>query len=144
MAQRKRKQDRTAGKGKRNNPADSAGTDGAIEGQSPAENCTNRVSHATRAAEQAKQKQIAATKQVETTLVVATPSTVPPAARFTRSSTQLAARSQAPLPLDTTSEALLTQDELARSDELCELQQQEGSCWSQVIVACFFICSLTV
>ena len=69
---------------------------------------------------------------------------VPPAARFTRSSTQLAARSQAPLPPDTTSEALLTQDELARSDELCELQQQEGSCWSQVTVACFFICSLTV
>ena len=91
-----------------------------------------------------KQKQIAATKQAETTLVVATPSTVPPAARFTRSSTQLAARSQAPLPPDTTSEALLTQDELARSDELCELQQQEGSCWSQVTVACFFICSLTV
>ena len=87
MAQRKRKQDRTTGKGKRNNPPDSAGTDGAIEGQSPAENCTNRVSRATRAAEQAKQKQIAATKQAETTLVVATPSTVPPAARFTRWST---------------------------------------------------------
>ena len=62
------------------NPADSAGTDGAIEGQSPAENCTDRVSRATRAAEQAKQKQIVATKQVETTLVVATPSIVPPAA----------------------------------------------------------------
>ena len=44
------------GKGKWMNPADSAGTDGAIEGQSPAENCTNRVSRATRAAEQAKQK----------------------------------------------------------------------------------------
>ena len=54
MAQRKRKQDRTTGKGRRNNPADSAGTDGAIEGQSLAENCTDRVSHATRAAEQAK------------------------------------------------------------------------------------------
>ena len=62
-----------AGNEKRMNPADSAGTDGAIEGQSPAENSTNRVSHATRAAEQAKQKQIAATKQAETTLVVATP-----------------------------------------------------------------------
>ena len=129
---------------KRMNHADSAGTDGAIEGQSPAKNSTNRVSHATRAAEQAKQKQIAATKQAETTLVVATPSTVPPAARFTRWSTQLAARSQAPLTPDTTSEALLTQDELARSDELCELQQQEGSCWSQFRVACFFICSLIV
>ena len=133
-----------AGNEKRINPADSAGTDGAIEGQSPAENFTNRVSHGTRAAEQAKQKQIAAAKQAETALVVATPSTVPPAARFTRWSTQLAARSQAPLPPDTTSEALLTQDELARSDELCELQQQEGSCWSQVTVACFFICILTV
>ena len=141
MARRKRKK---AGNGNRKNPADSAGTDGAIEGQSPTENCTDRVSHATRAAEQAKQKQIATTKQAETTLVVATPSTVPPAARFTCSSTQLAARSQAPLPPDTTSAALLTQDELARSDELCELQQQEGSCWSQVTVACFFICSLTV
>ena len=54
MAQRKRKQHRTTGKGKRINPADSAGTDGAIEGQSPAENCTDRVSHDTRAAEKAK------------------------------------------------------------------------------------------
>ena len=133
-----------AGNEKRMNPVDSAGTDGAIEGQSPAENCTDRVSHATRAAEQAKQKQIAATKQAETTLVVATPSTVPPAARFTRWLTQLAARSQAPLPPNTTFEALLTQYKLARLDELCELQQQEGSCWSQVTVACFFICSLTV
>ena len=43
-----------AGNEKRMNPADSAGTDGAIEGQSPAENYTNGVSHATRAAEQAK------------------------------------------------------------------------------------------
>ena len=116
------------GKGKRNNPADSTGTDGAIEGQSPVENCTNRVSRATRAAKQAKQKQIASTKQAETTLVVATPSKVPPASRFIHWSTQLIARSQAPLPPDTTSEALLTQDELARSDELCELQHQEGSC----------------
>ena len=133
-----------AGNEKRMNPADSAGTDGAIEGESPAENSTNTASHATRAAKKAKQKQIAATKQAETALVLATPTTVLPAARFTRWSTQLAARSQAPLPPDTTSEALLTQDELARSDELCELQQQQGSCWSQVTVACFFICSLTV
>ena len=122
MAQKKRKQDRTTGKGKRNNPADSAGTDGAIEGQSRAENCTDGVSHATRAAEQAKQKQIAATKQAETALVLATPTTVLPAARHTRASTELAARSQAPLPPDTTSQALLTQDELAISDEPCELQ----------------------
>ena len=80
MAQRKRKQDITTSKGKRKNPADSAGTDGAIEGQSPVENSTNRVSHATRAVEKAKQKQIAATKQPETALVVATPLTVPQAA----------------------------------------------------------------
>ena len=40
-----------AGNEKRMNPADSAGTDGAIEGQSPAENCTDRVSRATRDAE---------------------------------------------------------------------------------------------
>ena len=92
----------------------------------------------------AKQKLIAATKQAETTLVIAKPTTVLPVARVTRASTELAARSQAPLPPDTTFEALLTQDELARSEELCELQQQEGSCWSQVTVACFFICSLTV
>ena len=132
------------GKGKRNNPADSAGTDGAIEGQSPAENSTNRASHATRAAKKTKQKQIAATKQAETALVLATPTTVLPATRVTHASTELAAHSQAPLPPDTTSQALLTQDELAISDEPCELQQQEGSCWSQVTVACFFICSLTV
>ena len=69
-----------AGNEKRMNPADSAGTDGAIEGQSPAENSTNRVSHATRATEKSKQKQIAATKHAETTLVLATPSTVLPAA----------------------------------------------------------------
>ena len=34
-------------KEKRANNADSGGTDGAIEGQNPAENCTNAVSHAT-------------------------------------------------------------------------------------------------
>ena len=69
-----------AGNEKRMNPADSAGTNGAIEGKSPAENCTKVVSHATQAAEKAKQKQIAATKQVETALVLATPSKVLPAA----------------------------------------------------------------
>ena len=50
------------GDGNWKNPADSAGTDGAIEGQSPAENSTNTASHATRVAKKAKQKQIAATK----------------------------------------------------------------------------------
>ena len=56
MAKRKRKEHRITGDGvgtkdtrkwKRKNPADSAGTDGAIEGQSPVENCTNGVSCAT-------------------------------------------------------------------------------------------------
>ena len=70
----------------------------------------------------AKQEQIAATKQAETALVLATPTTILPAARLTRASTELAARSQAPLPPDTTSQALLTQDKLAISDEPCELQ----------------------
>ena len=69
-----------AGNGNRKNPAYSAGTDGAIEGQSPAENSTNTASHATRVAKKAKQKQIAATKHAETTLVLATPSTVLPVA----------------------------------------------------------------
>ena len=69
-----------AGNENRKNPVDCAGTDGAIEGQSPAEKSTNRLSHATRAAEKAKQKQIAATKQAETTLVLATPTIVLPAA----------------------------------------------------------------
>ena len=39
-----------ARKWKRKNYADSASTDGAIEGQSPSENCANIVSHATPAA----------------------------------------------------------------------------------------------
>ena len=50
MAQRKRKKHIMAGNEKWMNPADSAGTDGAIEGQSPAENSTNTASHATRVA----------------------------------------------------------------------------------------------
>ena len=56
MAQRKRKEHTITGDGvstkdtrkrERNNPADSTGTDDAIEGQSLAENCTDMVSHAT-------------------------------------------------------------------------------------------------
>ena len=50
MAQRKRKKHRMAGNEKWMNHADSTGTDGAIEGESPAENSTNTTSHATRAA----------------------------------------------------------------------------------------------
>ena len=133
-----------AGNEKRMNPADSAGTDGAIEGESPAENSTNTASHATRATKKSKQKQIAATKQAETVLVLATPTIVLPSARHTRAPTELAACSQAPFPPNTTSQALLTQDELAISHEPCEVQQQEGSCWSQVTAKCFFISSLTV
>ena len=45
-----------AGNEKQMNPADSAGTDGAIEGQSPTQNSTNTTSHATRVAKKAKQK----------------------------------------------------------------------------------------
>ena len=66
-----------ARKRKRKNYADSAGTDGAIEGRSPPENCTNTVFPATPAAKQFKPKRIAATKQATTALIVATPSTVP-------------------------------------------------------------------
>ena len=36
-----------AGNEKRMNPADSVGTDDAVEDQSPAENSTNMASHAT-------------------------------------------------------------------------------------------------
>ena len=54
MAQRKRKKHIMAGNGKRKNPANSVGTDGAIEGQSPAENSTNTASHATRVAKKDK------------------------------------------------------------------------------------------
>ena len=43
-----------AGNGNRKNLADSAGTDGAIEGQSPAENPTNTAFHATRVAKKDK------------------------------------------------------------------------------------------
>ena len=43
-----------AGNGKRKNPADSAGIDGAIEGQSPVENSTNTASDATRVAKKSK------------------------------------------------------------------------------------------
>ena len=77
MAKRKRKEHRITGDGvstkdtrkrKQSNHVDSAGTDGAIEGESPAENSTNTASHATRVAKKAKQKQIAATKQAETAL----------------------------------------------------------------------------
>ena len=63
-----------------------------------------------------------------TALVVAAPSSIVRiGARVTRLAASLAASSQAPLPPDTTSEALMTQEDLARSDEPYELEQQEGS-----------------
>ena len=116
---------REARKRKRNSSVDSAGTDSAREGRSPPDKCTNTVSPATPPAKCTKDKQ---TKQATIALVVATPSsTVPTCARLTRSSTLLAASSQAPLTPDTTSEALLAQEDLARSDEPCALQHPEGS-----------------
>ena len=54
MTERKRKEHRMAGNEKRMNPVDSAGTDGAIEGQSLAGNCTDMVSRATTAVKQSK------------------------------------------------------------------------------------------
>ena len=69
-----------AGNEKWMNPTDPAGTDSAIEGECPVENSTNTASHATRVAKKSKQKQIAATKQAETALVLATPTTVLPVA----------------------------------------------------------------
>ena len=53
MAQRKRKNNRMARNEKQMNPADSDGTDGAIEGQSLVEKSTNTPSRATRAAKKA-------------------------------------------------------------------------------------------
>ena len=103
---------------------DSAGTYSAVEGPSPPAKSTNIVSPAPPAA--------------------ASASTVPASQPVTRSLAPELASSQAAFTPDTTSEALLTQDEFAISDEPCELQQPEGSCWSQVTVACFFICTLTV
>ena len=103
---------------------DSAGTYSAVEGPSPPAKSTNTVSPAPPA--------------------TASASTVPASQPVTRSFSLELASSQAAFTPNTASEALLTQQDLARSDEPCELQQQEGSCWSQVTVACFFICSLTV
>ena len=103
---------------------DSASTYSVVEGPSPPAKSTNTVSPALPAA--------------------ASASTVPASQPVTHSFAPELASSQASFTPNTTSEALLTQQDLAILDEPCELQQQEGSCWSQVTVACFFICSLTV
>ena len=88
-------------------PRDSAGTYSAVEGLSPPAKSTNIVSPAPPAA--------------------APPSTVPTSQRVTRSNAPQVACSQAALPPNTTSEALLTQQDLARSDEPHEHQHQYGT-----------------
>jgi hypothetical protein len=92
---------------KRSFPRDSAGTYSAEEGQSPPAKSTNTVSPAPPAA--------------------APPSTVPTSQRVTRSNAPQVACSQAAFPPNTTSEALLTLHDLARSDEPHEHQHQDGT-----------------
>ena len=86
---------------------DSAGTYSAVEGPSPPANSTNTVSPAPPAA--------------------ASASTVPASQRVTRSFALELARSQATFIPNTTSEELLTQHDLARSDEPHEHQQQDDT-----------------
>ena len=86
---------------------DSAATYSAVEGQSPLAKSTNTVSPAPPAA--------------------ASASTVPASQRFTRSFAPELARSQAIFTPNTTYEALLTQQDLARSDEPHEHQHQDGT-----------------
>ena len=86
---------------------DSAGTYSAVEGPSPPAKSTNTVSPAPPAA--------------------ASASSVPASQRVTRSSAPELASSQAAFTPNTTSEALLTQQDLARSDEPHEHQHQDGT-----------------
>ena len=86
---------------------DSAGTYSAVEGPSPPTKSTNTVSPAPPAA--------------------ASASTVPASQPVTHSFTLELASSQASFTHNTTSEALLTQQELARSDEPHEHQHQDGT-----------------
>jgi hypothetical protein len=92
---------------KRSFPRDSAGTYSAEEGQSPPAKSTNTVSPAPPAA--------------------APPSIVPTSQRVTRSNAPQVACSQAAFPPNTTSEALLTLQDLARSDEPHEHEHQDGT-----------------
>ena len=101
---------------------DSAGTYSAVEGPSPPAKSTNTVSPP----------------------AAASTSTVPASLWVTRSFAPELASSQAAFTPNTTSEALLTQQDLARLDEPHEHQHQDGTWPSQVAVACSFICTLTV
>ena len=102
----------------------SAGTHSVVEGPSPPAKSTNTVSPAPPAA--------------------ASASTIPASQPVTRSFAPELASSQAAFTPNTTSEALLTQQDLARSDEPHEHQHQDGTWPSQVAVACSFICTLIV
>jgi len=88
-------------------PQDSAGTYSAVEGPSPLAKYTNIVSPAPPAA--------------------ASASTVPASQRVTCSFAPELASSQAAFTPNTTFEALLTQQDLARSDEPHEHQHQDGT-----------------
>src|SRR4051812_4870546 len=94
-------------KQKRICPRDSAGTCSGVEGPSPPAKSTNTVSPAPPAA--------------------ASASTVPASQRVTCSFAPELASSQAAIAPNTTSEALLTQQDLARSDEPDEQQHQDGT-----------------
>ena len=86
---------------------DSAGTYSAVEGPSPRVKSTNTVSPAPPA--------------------TASASTVPASQQITRSFALELANSQAAFTPNTASEALLTQHDLARSDEPHEHQHQDGT-----------------
>ena len=88
-------------------PRDSAGTYSTVEGPSPPAKSTNTISPAPPAA--------------------ASASTVPASQPVTHSFAPELASSQAAFTPNTTSEALLTQQDLARSDEPHEHQHQDGT-----------------
>ena len=94
-------------KRKRIGRPDSAGTYSAVEGPSPPAKSTNKVSPAPPA--------------------TASTSTIPASQPVTRSFAPGLASSQAAFTPNTTSEALLTQQDLARSDEPHEHQHQDGT-----------------
>ena len=86
---------------------DSAGTYSAVEGPSPPAKSTNTLSPAP--------------------LATASASTVPASQRVTHSFAPELASSQAAFTPNTTSEAMLTQQDFARSDEPHEHQHQDGT-----------------
>jgi hypothetical protein len=92
---------------KRSFPRDSTGTYSTEEDQSPLAKSTNTVSPAPPTA--------------------APPSTVPTSQQVTHSNAPQVACSQAACPPNTTSEALLTLQDLARSDEPHAHQHQAGT-----------------